>query len=248
MTDLHTHILYGLDDGAENIEMSVEMIKIAKKNGTNNIALTPHCNIPDAYINYMNDVIIGRFEKLKRIIKEQEIGVNLYLGMEVYASNDVDRLIADGAITTLNKSRYLLIEFPFQADPLWVTHILAKVQQMGLVPLLAHPERYIYVQEFPYMVFDWVNSGCLLQINRGSIVGRFGEQARELAIMFMENDMVTAVASDAHSPYKRTPVLKDAYDWVTKYFGNEYAQKIFVEKPRLILKDQPIKRPRRRRF
>ena len=245
MTDLHTHILYGIDDGSENIEMSVEMIKMAKNNGTNNIVLTPHCNIPDAYTNYMNDVIVGRFEKLKRTIKEMEIDVNLYLGMEVYASDNIDRLIMDGAIITLNRSRYLLIEFPFMADPLWVTHILAKVHQIGLIPLLAHPERYIYVQEFPYMVFDWVNSGCLLQINRGSIVGRFGDQARDIAIMLMENNMVTAVASDAHSPYKRTPILNDAYDWVSKHFGSQYAQKIFVEKPTMLLNDQPIKRRRK---
>lgn len=240
MTDLHTHILYGLDDGADNLEMSVKMLEMAKKNGTDNIVFTPHCNIPNGYINYLNDVIIGRFEKLKRVSKERKIGVNLYLGMEVYASNDIDRLIMDGAVITLNNSRYMLIEFPFDAQPLWVGYILGKVQRLGIIPLLAHPERYPYVQNFPYMVYDWVSSGCLLQINRGSIIGRFGETARDIAIMFMRDNLVSAVASDAHKPYKRVPLLNDAYDWVSKNFSEHYAQKIFVEKPMLILKNKPI--------
>ncbi|MEE1280833.1 MAG: CpsB/CapC family capsule biosynthesis tyrosine phosphatase [Acutalibacteraceae bacterium] len=244
MTDLHTHILYGLDDGAVNLEMSLKMLEIAKKNGTENITFTPHCNIPNGYINYIDDVIVGRFEKLKRISKERKIGVNLYLGMEVYASNDIDRLIMDGAVITLNNSRYMLIEFPFDANPMWVGYVLDKVQRLGVIPLLAHPERYPYVQDFPYMVYDWVSSGCLIQINRGSIVGRFGEAARDIAIMFMRDDLVSAVASDAHRPEQRTPVLKDAYDWVSKYFSERYAKKIFVDKPMSILKNKPPEPPR----
>lgn len=242
MTDLHTHILYNLDDGSENIEMSVEMLKIAKNNGTKNVVLTPHCNIPNVYMNYINDVIVGRFEKLKRVVSELELGINIYLGMEVYASNNIDRLIMDGAVIPLNKSRYLLLEFPFEADPLWMSDILAKVQSLGVTPLLAHPERYICVQSFPYMVYDWVRSGCLIQINRGSILGRFGEKAKDITTLLMEHNLVCVVASDAHKPYRRVPVLNDAYSWVSKYFTEEYAQKIFSENPEAILNNKHIKR------
>lgn len=243
MTDLHTHILYDLDDGSESFEMSVEMLKLAKKNGTENIVLTPHCNIPNGYINYMNDVIVKRFEKLKHIA-EQEIGINVYLGMEVYASNDIDKLVMNGAAITLNKSRYLLIEFPFEADPLWVSNILARVHNLGLVPLLAHPERYAYVQKYPQMVYDWVNSGCLVQVNRGSITGGFGETARYISLLLMNHNLVCAVASDAHKPNRRAPVISDAYQKVSKYFGSQYADKIFIENPKAILNNQKLKRSR----
>lgn len=243
MTDLHTHILYGLDDGAINLEMSVEMLKIAKESGTNNVVLTPHCNIPNSYINYMDDVIIRRFERLKAIAKK-DIGINVYLGMEVFASTDIQRLIMDGAVTTLNNSRYLLIEFPFEADPLWVTNILSRVQSMGLVPLLAHPERYLYVQRFPYMIIDWVASGCLMQINRGSIVGRFGEEAQGIALLLMKHNLVCAVASDCHRPNQRAPFLNDAYHHVSKLFGKQYADRIFIENPTAIINNQRLKRSR----
>lgn len=244
MTDLHTHILYDLDDGSESIEMSVKMLEIAKKNGTDNIVLTPHSNIPNGYINYMSDVIVRRFENLKKVSLEREIGINIYLGMEVYASNDIDRLIMDGAVITLNKSRYLLIEFPFQADPLWVSNILAKVQNIGVVPLIAHPERYAFVQRFPYMVYDWVSNGCLVQINRGSILGRFGETAKDVVNLLIKHNLVCAVASDGHKPHRRIPVLNDSYDLVSKYFGVQYAQKIFSVNPETILNNKPIKRSR----
>ncbi|MEE0060820.1 MAG: CpsB/CapC family capsule biosynthesis tyrosine phosphatase [Acutalibacteraceae bacterium] len=244
MTDLHTHILYNVDDGSTSFEMSLKMLELAKQAGTENIVLTPHC-IPDMYPNYMNDfvvqdVMVGRFEKLRKACIDRKIGVNIYLGMEVYADNNIVNLIRQGAVITINQSRYMLIEFPFETDPMWVGYILSKVQSTGIVPVLAHPERYTYVQQYPYMVHDWVNSGCLIQINRGSIVGRFGEAPKAVAHLLMHDDVVCAVASDAHKPDKRTPFLNDAYSVVEKYFGQRYAQKIFSENPKLIINDRTV--------
>lgn len=244
MTDLHTHILYNVDDGSESLEMSIKMLEIAKKTGTENVVLTPHC-IPDMYPNYMSDfvvqdVLVGRFEKLKRACADRKLDINLYLGMEVYADNNIVNLIKNGSLITINKSRYMLIEFPFEADPTWVGYILSKVQSTGIVPVLAHPERYTYVQQFPFMVHDWVNSGCLIQINRSSIIGRFGEVASNVTKLLMRDNMVCAVASDAHRPDRRVPVLNDAYQLVEKHFGQRYAKKIFSENPKLIINNRTI--------
>ena len=109
MTDLHSHVLYGVDDGSEGLEMSLEMLQMASDNGTHHLVLTPHCNVPDGYLNYMSSTIIGRYEKIKQEVERRHINIQVYLGMEVYASDDVDELVKAGEIIPLNKTRNLLI-------------------------------------------------------------------------------------------------------------------------------------------
>lgn len=248
MTDLHSHILYGVDDGSTDIDMSLEMLEIAAENGTRNVVLTPHCNIPESYINYINPVIIGRYENIKRRVRELGIDINVYLGMEVYASENITQLIEMEAVIPINRSRYLLVEFSFTEDPMWVSYILGRIHSTGLTPLLAHPERYEFVKAFPPMVQDWVESGCAIQVNRGSIVGKFGEESKNVVHYLLRHNLVHAVASDAHSPYVRGPVLNDAYEKVKEYYGERKADLIFKINPERILNSQRVIRvPQSRR-
>ncbi len=240
MTDLHTHILYGVDDGSESLEMTLDMLSMASKAGTKNIALTPHCNVPGSYRNYINDVIVGRFEKIKREVRRNNIDINVYLGMEVFGSLDVCPLIDMGAIITLNNSRYMLIEFDFGEDPMVISEILARVQSMGITPLMAHPERYVAVQQYPLMVFDWVESGCLMQLNRGSVMSKFGQTVKDTAVFLLNHNLIHVCASDAHKPYMRTPLLDDAYDYVEKRYGVKRADRLFKINPENILLDKEI--------
>lgn len=244
MTDLHSHILYGVDDGSTDIDMSLEMLEIEAESGTKNVVLTPHCNIPDGYANYINPVIIRRYENLKRKAKEKNININVFLGMEVYASEDIIELIDVGAVIPINKSRYMLVEFSFTEDPMWVSHILGKIQSTGLVPLLAHPERYEFVQEFPPMVYDWIKSGCAIQVNRGSIVGKFGERPKNTVHYLLQHNLVHVVASDGHRPYVRQPILNDAYEKVEEYYGTIKANLLFKENPARVLSDHRVIRIR----
>ena len=240
MTDLHSHILYGVDDGSESLEMSMDMLDMASRTGTRNLVLTPHCNVPGGYTNYMNPTITGRYEKIKKEAERLNIDINIYLGMEVHASDDIDYLIRAGEVATINKSRYLLVEFPFEGDPMWVSHILYKIQSTGLTPVMAHPERYEYVQEFPFMVYDWVRSGCLMQVNRGSIVGRFGAEAEDAVHFILENGLAHFAGSDGHKPYVRQPILIDAYEFVKECYGSRAADRIFKINPVRLLNNQRL--------
>lgn len=244
MTDLHSHILYGVDDGAETIEMTLEMLSMASKTGTRHLVFTPHCNIPGGYENYINDVIVGRFEKVKREIRRNNIDINVYLGMEVFGTLDICPLIDMGAIITLNKSRYMLIEFDFGEDPAVISEILARVHSMGITPVMAHPERYIAVQQYPLMVFDWVTSGCLMQLNRGSVTSKFGQLVKDTAIFLLNHNLIHVCASDAHKPYARTPVLNDAYDYIEKRYGSDRAQRLFKINPKNIILNKEIVKSR----
>lgn len=240
MTDIHTHTLYGLDDGSESFEMSLKMLSMASKGGTKNIILTPHCNIPGGYLNYMNSTIAGRFEKLKDAAKEFVPDINLYLGMEVYASNDIPELIRRGMAITLNRSRYLLVEFNFEESPLYVFKVLQNIQKAAIVPVLAHPERYAFVQQEPYIVHDLIRAGIIIQINRGSILGKFGSQPKAAADYLLKHSMVHIVASDGHRSYSRAPILYDAYAEVEKHYGKEYADMLFKKKsPKYFVRQRP---------
>lgn len=240
MTDLHSHILYGVDDGSPDFEMSLNMLKQACRAGTKNVVLTPHCNIPNSYQNYINPTIIRRYERLKSEVEEREVDINIYLGMEVFASSDIIQLIQSGAVIPINKSRYMLVEFNFNENPMRVSNILEKIQSTGLTPLLAHPERYEFVQRYPFMVYDWVRSGCTIQVNRGSIIGRFGKTAESIAHLLIRHNLVHVVASDGHHINIRQAVLNDAYINVRRIYGDRVADRLFKINPKRVLRDKDL--------
>ena len=127
MIDIHTHILPGVDDGAADIYDSIEMAALAYENGTKVIVATPHCNIPGEYDNYFGDEYVRVFEKTKEIIQREQPGITLLAGMEVLATEELPRLLTEGRIFPINRTRYVLMEFDFGEDPDFVNEILRQV-------------------------------------------------------------------------------------------------------------------------
>lgn len=238
MVDIHTHILYGLDDGSDYLEKSLNMLEIAYRSGTDTIVLTPHCNVPNLFDNYYNHNLIKHFENFKK--EASNIPVKLYLGMEVYSTNNLPELIHRNMITTINESRYLLLEFPFECNAAWATHILEQVSETGLIPIVAHPERYYCVQRYPHMIFDWVFSGCLIQANKGSVSGKFGSAVQDTVHRLLKHNLVHFIASDSHSDTYRTPYMADVYEHISKFFHPEYAKLIFTSNPKSVIEDKKV--------
>ena len=128
MTDLHTHILPGLDDGARDLYDTLAMADLAVRSGTTDLIATPHCNLPYLYENYYNGAYQDAFEAAARAIEEEGIPLRLWPGMEVYCTADLPRLIEEGLVVPLNGSRYLLMEFDFGEDPAFAARMLGDVQ------------------------------------------------------------------------------------------------------------------------
>ena len=166
--------------------------------------------------------------------------MKLYPGMEIFGTPDTARLLREGKLFTLNGSRYPLIEFAFQSSGEEETLILRSVCRAGFRPLVAHPERYTYLQHDPEIVNRWCRLGCLFQVNRGSLLGRFGGHAQALAYALVERGFAAAVASDAHSPRVRTPWMEDVRDLLAQEFSPRCARALLLDNPRKILKDEPI--------
>lgn len=240
MVDLHVHILPGLDDGAESLDDALEMAEMAVESGVKRIVATPHSNQRGIFENFCSEELQESYIDFLHALKRENISLRVDPGMEAYVTEDLSEKISGGQIMGLNDSFTYLIEFPFDADPYWMENQLEKLRRLRKRPLIAHPERYFCVQEFPGLVYEWIKLGCLIQVNKGSILGRFGRRAEAASEVLLSNDLVTCVASDAHSPYMRTTYMGDVRDVLTEHFGEEYARRVLTENPNRILDSRMV--------
>jgi protein-tyrosine phosphatase len=234
MIDLHSHILPQQDDGAQSLEQALSMADMAAESGVRAMVATPHC------ADDRRQEIYSAWKLLSQALQELHIPVKLYLGMEIYGTPDTARLLREGKLYTLNGSRYPLLEFDFHSDGWEETRILENVCAEGFRPLVAHPERYSYLWEEPRLLRRWHAMGCLFQVNRGSILGRFGSGAQQMAGRMLEEGLVTVVASDAHSDRVRTPWMADVRRLLREEFSQEYARLLLEENPRRIINNEEI--------
>lgn len=252
MVDLHVHILPGLDDGAASMKDALEMADMAVESGVRRLVVTPHSNQRGRFENYCSEELQDVFEEFLNELKREKIQLMVHPGMEIFATEDMAEKIKDGSLMGLNDSSTYLIEFPFDADPYWIGNQLEAVREIKKRPLIAHPERYYCVQEFPGIVYEWIKLGCLTQVNKGSILGRFGRSAGITAELLLENDLVTCIASDAHSPYMRTTYMGDVKEVLEEHFGESVTMRLLKENPERILENKVIplhgKAPERRKL
>ncbi len=202
MIDLHCHILPGMDDGSSSLEMSVQMCKIAAQNGIKHIVCTPHIETTGdiaGFVRARNEKLV----ELQEIINRRELGISLYPGAEVFVNDDV--YYSSGLKRlAINGSRYILVEFAFQNVSLKrLIGYLNSVLDMGLIPIVAHPERYEYFQ-FDYDAVNvLINNGVLFQINASSLASLDGPQEFELAYAMAYRGAASFIGTDAHSSHYR---------------------------------------------
>lgn len=240
MIDIHAHILPGMDDGADDLQEALEMAKIAVENGISVMVATPHSNIPGIYDNYLDKRFIDIYKRVCNMLEAHEIPLNLLPGMEVFATPDLPELLKTGKVITINGSKYLLVEFPFDEDLRYVESILQSILNEGLQPIVAHAERYECVQKNLFVLEKWKKRGILIQVNKGSLTGRFGKFSYNAAHSMMQKRQVDVIASDCHSPHYRTPVMMDVYDSLQKKYPKEYLEILFNENPRRICSNQDV--------
>lgn len=251
MIDLHTHILSGLDDGSREMDDSLALADLALEGGVDRLVATPHSNQLGRFENFYSHDLARHFRRFQSALEEAGIPLTVYLGMEIFASDDMEEKIRDGALISLNHSRYYLVEFEFDEEPGRIGDYLEQIFAVGGVPLIAHPERYHCVQDYPVLAYEWLRMGCCTQINKGSLFGRFGRHAARTAQVMLENQLVTCVASDAHSPYMRTTYMADARDYLAGQFGEHEMRRLMVDNPMRVIRNEEVPRhgrpPERRR-
>jgi protein-tyrosine phosphatase len=253
MVDVHCHILPGLDDGPEKIEVSVAMAESAISDGITHVVATPHCN-NDYPFDY------ARVQRLREQL-QTEIGgrLNLATGCDLHVNpENLEALRADASQFCINQHDYLLVEFNEISIPPSMDDTLHALQLKGLRPIITHPERNAILRRQPERLARWVRLGCFAQVTAGSLTGSFGERAQKDSLRWIAKGLVHFVASDAHNTERRPLRLRAAYDGVSKQFGEEKARALFLENPLAAFegRDLPyapeipyeVVSPRRRRF
>ena len=231
MWDIHCHILPGVDDGAEDMEMAKMLIRKELDDGVQNIILTPH------YRRRMFEPemsqIYSMYEQLRQETEDWDI--NLYLGCEYHANMDMAEDLNAGKRPTLGGSRYVLCEFSDGDLASYITERTYQLLANGYIPVLAHIERYKALTKDFSLIDDLVERGCRMQVNAGSILGEDGFFTRRFCKKMIDYDLLHFIGSDAHNLTDRTPRIGECASYLEKKYGEAYAQQILLENPGRIM-------------
>lgn len=241
MIDLHCHILPGVDDGPAAIEESVAMAAAAVRDGTRTIVATPHGG--EWSYNGTFAETLQRTGNLQAELARRGIELELLAGLEVHIAPDLASRHARGNAFTLNGSRYLLVELPFQVMPAYTEQALFDLQLRQLVPVIAHPERNAQIVARPEILKGMVDRGMLAQVTAGSLTGLFGQKTREAAELLLTHNLVHVIASDGHSASDRGPILSAAVKRAGELIGQEAAEAMVTTTPLAIIHDDTITAP-----
>ncbi len=241
MTDIHCHILPGVDDGADSLETALQMVRIAAQSGVRAMIATPHCGHPGNPVqNYIGPELARQFQQLYSAVKQAGIGISLFPGAEVLCTEDTPALLEAGKLLTLAGSRYLLTEFFFDEDESFMNRQLEAIRALGAIPVIAHPERYGAVQEDRLLAERWFARGYILQLNKGSILGNLGARAQSCAHQLLSQGLAHVIASDAHGTAQRSPNMRPLEDVLPSLCPETYADILLRKNPRRICKDRPV--------
>ena len=234
--DIHNHIIPGVDDGPDDISTSIEMLRIACEEGIGKIIATPHF-IHGEINNTPQRITDGGAAVLDAA---RNGGIELLFGSEIFIFPELASLVKAGAVQTLNKSRYILLEFPSIGFPTYAAELLFSLQLMGYRPIIAHPERNKVFQSDQEQLFRLVERGVLTQVNTTSITKLYGREVQKAAFNFIACELVHFVASDAHSTRNRAPRMSMAHKAIVSEFGRDIADKLFFNNGQKVIDNDEI--------
>jgi protein-tyrosine phosphatase len=227
MIDIHCHILPGLDDGAESIEVACAMAEMAIEDGITHVIGTPHASPNHEFIP---DLVKRRRDDIQSLFEGRLVlatGCDFHLSFE-----NLQEIRRDPTRFTLNQKNYLLVEFADYSIPPSLDQALHELQLAQLNPIITHPERNPLMRAQPDRLYSWLRQGCFVQVTAQSVLGKFGKSAQEMAELWIDAGAVHFIASDAHNVTSRPLRLKEAYDYVAKKWGEPVAQGLLVDNPR----------------
>lgn len=243
MIDIHSHIVFDVDDGPKTLEDSRALLEESYRQGVRTIISTSHrrkgmFETPEAKIE-------ENFKQVQELAKEIADDLTILYGAEIYYTSDILDKLEQGKIPRLADSQYALIEFSMITPYKEIHTALSNVLRLGVTPVVAHIERYHCLENDEKKVRDLINMGCYTQINSSSVLKPklFGDTykfMKKRAQFFLEKDLVHFVASDMHNLNPRPPYMQEAYQIISKKYGESRAEQLFRKNQELLLRSEYI--------
>lgn len=239
MFDLHSHIIFNIDDGSPDEESTRALLRMAAATGTRHICATPH--VIEAYSCPSWELILQRTGELEKMAVSEHLDLRIYSGAELELNWDMlDILRKEKGAYCLGGGRYLLVELPALSIPDYTEDFWYELGLLGITPVLAHPERHEGLMSKPERLLRWLKSGVLTQMNGGSITGRFGKTVQRHAELLLNNDLIYFLGSDAHRAVGRNTDLSDARARLAELVGKEKTIAICEGNPSRLLRNEDI--------
>jgi protein-tyrosine phosphatase len=235
MVDIHCHMLPGIDDGAASWEVALQMADVAIRDGIQHVVCTPHANDKYPFDRRSHESLLDELRTRTGNKLKFSLGCDFHFSFENIqdALNDPDPFL-------IGSSDYLLVEFSDYSFPRATIETIQRFTSMGITPIITHPERNLLLQRSPEQLTRLREAGCLVQITANSLTGHWGEGPKRFCKSLLDEDAVQFVASDAHDPRFRPPILSAARELVEATWGTAMADALFVGNPLAVVQNQPL--------
>jgi len=242
LVDIHSHVLWGVDDGAKTLDDSLAMVAMAAAAGTTDLVASPHAS---PQYKYDPALVRERLDAIQAASHTQPgPKIRLHIGCDFHLSYDnIQDALANPRKYTINGGRYLLVEFSELLIFRNTGEIFSRMLEAGMAPIVTHPERNQLLCQRIDELAAWCEAGAFLQVTGQSFLGRFGRRAAEFAHTLVDRGLVHFVASDGHDLVHRPPRLDEAFAWLERRYGRGLAELLCVENPRAALTGDPIALP-----
>lgn len=237
MIDMHTHLLFGVDDGPKTIEESIRIVEKAVQEGITDMIATPHAYSPHFHVSC--EEVESQIKLLSDVLQAGGYPVNLHAGQEVRICENLVEKWRANEVLTLAKSRYLLLELPSQSVPPYAVNTIQALLEEGIIPIIAHPERNRAIAEKPERLERLVRHGALAQITGGSLSGHFGKNVQKLSLQLVEANLIHTYGSDIHNLKTRPLLFNEGLRHLEKKNQSDMVE-ILLENNECILNDDPI--------
>jgi protein-tyrosine phosphatase len=231
MVDIHTHLVFDVDDGAKDIKTSVAILQDEASQGVTHIVATPH------YRKGMFKYHTGDVEMNFKLVRDRAsaMGLHLYLGCEFHVHQEILDYIRNGRVHTMGDSRYMLMEYRHNSEYDYIVSSAEEMILSGYHPVIAHAERYSCIQKNPDRLRELRAMGAMIQINADSVLGAEGHGQKSLCKKILKEELGDIIASDVHDMRMRPCRMRQCYDYLEKKYGRDTAERYLVERPMRII-------------
>lgn len=231
MIDIHTHLLYGVDDGPNTIEESIEMLKSAKAQGITAMILTPHYR--HGMFAYPQKAIAEHFQTLAPYAAQ--LGISLYLGTEHHVNSMMLEYIESGRVRTLAGTHYVLAEYKPDTEFAYIRSSVQELLHHGYIPIVAHIERYMCMHKSLENVETLREIGAMIQVNADAVIGVDGFRMKQFVKKLLKYGYVDFVASDSHGIRSRVCNMGKCAEYLYKKYDEKYVERILEQNAARIL-------------